>query len=57
MSQRLAAHCKSIVAVDLSQAMVDQFNKQVRLAASRSGKLLIRAQVSDHGVEIGRAHV
>lgn len=56
MSQRLAAHCKSIVAVDLSQAMVDQFNKQVRLAASRSGKLLIRAQVSDHGVDPSEMH-
>jgi cyclopropane fatty-acyl-phospholipid synthase-like methyltransferase len=53
MSRLLAPHAKEIVGVDVSQGMVDQFNKRVEEEnISREAVYAVRAELKDDESEL-----
>ncbi|KAJ7700863.1 S-adenosyl-L-methionine-dependent methyltransferase [Mycena rosella] len=53
VSRRLAAHCKTLVGVDISQGMVDQFNKGVQSHGISSEQMrAVRAELKGEAGEL-----
>lgn len=50
MAKVLAPHCKSILGVDISQSMVDQFNSMAKESALEDKLVAIRADLSSDDV-------